>query len=66
MSAADYALLIGACAVVVLAVLGVTVYLIRSDYQLTGSFRVSKRNPPQPRKDKAAEATVTDIARGAA
>lgn len=68
MTAGDWALLISGGTTVVLALIGAAVYFIRSDYRMTLSATVAKRNPPQPRKEKTAEqATVTDIAgRGAA
>lgn len=67
MNAADYAVLFTGIVIIVIAVILLAVHAIRADYQVTGSFRISKRNPPQPRAPKAAEqATVTDISTKAA
>jgi hypothetical protein len=53
MNAADYAVMFTVIAIVVIAVILLIAHFIRADYQLTGSFRISRRNPPRPPRSPA-------------
>jgi hypothetical protein len=61
----DIGILIGCSTAVVLVLAWLFVH---KDYQFTGSFRVSKRNPPRPPKSPTGTVppNVTEISRDAA
>lgn len=62
MSSGDWALLISGGTAVALALIAAAVYFIRSDYRMTLSATIARRNPPRPPKpDAAQQANITDI-----
>ena len=67
MSHFDTGLAITGGTVVLILLIGLAHWFIKHDYQLTASFRISRRTPPQPKAPRAAEqvAPVTDITRQA-
>ena len=64
MNSTDWAWAIASATIVALALVILAAWVVKSDYSVSGSFRIAKRNAPRPKSPSGtAPASVTEIGR---